>query len=74
MVLFVQQERTDDPRRRPSAHWGETYQMATCENCGSFVTNRFVRVFGNGDNQVFACLNCSTNTELIEGFGAIDLR
>ncbi|MFW6321580.1 MAG: DUF7563 family protein [Halohasta sp.] len=41
----------------------------TCNNCGSYVTKQFVRVFGANDGSVYGCMNCSTGRELREGGG-----
>ncbi|MFC6798230.1 UBP-type zinc finger domain-containing protein [Haladaptatus sp. YSMS36] len=38
--------------------------MKQCSNCGGFVTPDFVRVFGINNNEVWACLNCTTITDL----------
>jgi hypothetical protein len=37
-----------------------------CNNCGSFVTPQFARVFGDNDDEVYGCLNCQTARELRE--------
>ena len=44
--------------------------MPTCQNCGSFVTPRFVRVFGTNGGEVFACPDCAPLGELMEGKAA----
>ncbi len=31
-----------------------------CQNCGKQVTQQFARVFGDNDDVVHACLECST--------------
>jgi len=41
----------------------------TCNNCGSYVTKQFVRVFGANDGSVYGCMNCSTGRQLREGGG-----
>jgi hypothetical protein len=38
-----------------------------CRACGSFVSRRFRRVFGDNDDEVDACLNCTTVRRLTEG-------
>ena len=35
-----------------------------CQNCGGHVTPQFVRVFGDNDDTVHACPNCSTCREV----------
>jgi len=40
-----------------------------CNNCGSFVSRRFSRVFGNNEDEVYGCLQCSTMRDLREGGG-----
>jgi DNA-directed RNA polymerase subunit RPC12/RpoP len=42
-----------------------------CRNCGSYVTSAFARVFGDNDNQVYACLECSTMRALRTGSGVV---
>lgn len=42
-----------------------------CRGCGSFVTGRFRRVFGDNDNRVYGCHECSSMSELIDG-GAVN--
>lgn len=32
--------------------------MAECTSCGGFVTDDYVRVFGNNDNEIDACRSC----------------
>ena len=44
-------------------------QQRTCENCGSYVTKQFVRVFGGNDGAVYGCMNCMTGRDLREGGG-----
>lgn len=56
---------------------GENYQPvypdgpsgSRCRNCGSFVTDRFRRVFGDNDDTVHACRRCSTMRALRNGDG-----
>ncbi len=38
-----------------------------CQSCGSFVTARFARVFGNNHDEVFGCLECETATAVKQG-------
>lgn len=38
-----------------------------CTNCGGFVTPRFARVFGDNQNRVERCLNCTTSRDLCNG-------
>jgi len=38
-----------------------------CVNCGSFVTPQFARVFGDNQNRVTRCINCTTSRELCRG-------
>jgi len=53
-----QQYETEDTQRT---------QQRTCENCGSYVTKQFVRVFGGNDGAVYGCMNCMTGRDLREG-------
>ncbi|ELZ80433.1 hypothetical protein KU306_17380 (plasmid) [Haloferax larsenii] len=45
---------------------GEDKPMKTCNSCGQYVSVDFARVFGTNNNQVFACLACSTMSEISE--------
>lgn len=46
--------------------------MPSCDNCGSFVTPDFARVFGDNRNRVDGCVRCMSFRELQEG-GAVRL-
>jgi hypothetical protein len=37
--------------------------MSRCENCGSFVTGEFVRVFGSNEGQVYGCPDCTPSPD-----------
>jgi len=38
-----------------------------CQNCNSFISFRFARVFGNNDDQVDGCLHCANLRVLRNG-------
>lgn len=40
--------------------------MATCEHCGTHVSERFVRVFADEFGDVHACPRCSANAGIAE--------
>lgn len=40
-----------------------------CRNCGAYVSSRFARVFGNNEDVVFGCIECSTLRDLQQGAG-----
>ena len=42
-------------------------QMNRCQNCNSYISFRFARVFGNNDDQVHACINCTNLNALRDG-------
>jgi DNA-directed RNA polymerase subunit RPC12/RpoP len=42
-----------------------------CRNCGSYVTGAFARVFGDNEDHVYACLECSTMRSLRTGSGVV---
>jgi hypothetical protein len=44
--------------------------MQECNQCGSFVTRDFVRVFGSNRGKVYGCPDCTTYAKLIEGKGS----
>ncbi|MFC7134023.1 MULTISPECIES: DUF7563 family protein [Salinibaculum] len=52
-------------------HTRESASHATnqCNNCNTYVTQQFARVFGDNDNTVHACIECSTLHALREGEG-----
>lgn len=41
--------------------------MPKCQNCGSFVTPDFVRVFGSNEDSVHGCLDCIGATAVKNG-------
>lgn len=43
--------------------------MQQCNNCGGHVSEQFARVFGDNDDEVFACNDCTVLRELFEGSG-----
>ncbi|WP_425498434.1 DUF7563 family protein [Natrinema soli] len=43
--------------------------MPECDECGGFVTQDFIRVFGI-EGEVHGCPNCMTRRELSDGDGA----
>jgi len=44
--------------------------MPECSNCGGHVTEQFARVFGDRDDVVHGCVECSSFRELQEGAAA----
>lgn len=44
--------------------------MATCHNCGRFVTPAFARVFGSNEDEVHLCFDCAPSRELLEAGAA----
>jgi protein-arginine kinase activator protein McsA len=43
--------------------------LARCQGCGALVTTRFARVFGNNEDELYACHQCATLRELSRGEG-----
>lgn len=37
--------------------------MPTCNNCGSYISKDFIRVFGDNDGTINRCLNCGKQSE-----------
>ncbi|WP_133412191.1 DUF7563 family protein [Natrarchaeobaculum sulfurireducens] len=56
---------TDSNKRAPRVSGGTT--MPECQNCGSHVTARFERVFGDNDGNVHGCRECMGTTEIVNG-------
>lgn len=46
--------------------------MDHCENCGGVVTDDFARVFGTNANRVFACPECATMRDIMDGRAAAE--
>lgn len=46
---------------------GDRTPSRRCEECGSFVTREFARVFGNNRNEVHGCLECMSGTAVKRG-------
>jgi len=46
-------------------------QRNRCQNCQSYISHRFARVFGNNDDEVYGCINCSTLHSLRDGEGGV---
>ncbi|MFD1515734.1 DUF7563 family protein [Halomarina rubra] len=40
--------------------------MAHCTHCGGHISQRFLTVFGDGEDRVFACPSCSANAGIAE--------
>lgn len=45
--------------------------METCTNCGSAVSKEFTKVFGDNDDVVHICLNCTNYGDISSGKSAI---
>ncbi|MHC3439215.1 DUF7563 family protein [Natrialbaceae archaeon A-gly3] len=52
-----------------TAPWPSADQT-TCRHCGSHVTDRFRRVFGDSNDVVHRCPNCDCYRRLTRGSGA----
>lgn len=40
--------------------------MPTCDRCGGFVTADFARVFGDNDDRLSGCLDCTPRERLAD--------
>ena len=38
-----------------------------CRHCGAYVSSQFARVFGDNDDEIHRCIECSTLRDLQEG-------
>ncbi|WP_446685177.1 DUF7563 family protein [Haladaptatus pallidirubidus] len=45
-----------------------------CQNCESFITRDFARVFGDNQNTVQGCLNCMSGTDVKAGHASYPQR
>jgi len=62
----------DEPRGRASASraaGGSDRVGARCRNCGTFVSQQFARVFGDNEDAVHRCIECSNRSTLRNGEG-----
>ena len=62
----IAEEGYDKPEWTPMAD-DEEEKDDCCQNCGNSVTLQFRRVFGDNDNVVHGCPDCSTYRELKDG-------
>lgn len=49
------------------SRYGIDWTMPECQNCGSFVTTDFKRVFAGNDGEVHGCFNCLQKTDVKDG-------
>lgn len=59
----VTQDRRGESRRDSQAASHEH----RCLSCDTYVSADFARVFGNNDDTIYACLNCTTLAALRDG-------
>ncbi|WP_225306780.1 DUF7563 family protein [Haloarcula hispanica] len=45
-------------------------EAKTCQNCGSHVSRKFRRIFGDRENVAHRCYDCDSNTRLYRGSAA----
>ncbi|MFQ3284634.1 MAG: hypothetical protein ACI9TI_001214 [Natronomonas sp.] len=57
--------------RFPETQAADSPTARRCSACGAFVSRRFRQVFGDNDDEVNACLNCTTARRLTEGASAV---
>lgn len=48
----------------------DTSTRYACENCGTVVSADFARVFGDNDDTLYRCPDCSSLRDLMSGDGA----
>ncbi|MGB9955676.1 MULTISPECIES: DUF7563 family protein [Haloferax] len=41
--------------------------MTECNDCGTFVTPQFARVFGDNEDNLYGCHSCLPATALVDG-------
>ncbi|MGQ4557174.1 DUF7563 family protein [Halobellus sp. GM3] len=57
------------PTKLAIVHDDQSSGQTRCLTCGSYVTEGFVRVFGDNENDLYACLECTTMGALRAGDG-----
>jgi hypothetical protein len=59
---------TQEPRTESRAEQrGTGTHEHRCLSCDTYVSADFARVFGNNDDTIYACLNCTTLAALRDG-------
>jgi hypothetical protein len=48
----------------------QTGTTPNCNVCGSTVSHRFAKIFGDNDDEIYGCLECSTKRVLHSGGAA----
>lgn len=56
---------TGDGQRLGDEHVGST----RCRNCGTYVSSQFAKVFGDNEDEIHRCIECSTLRDLQQGAG-----
>lgn len=46
-------------------------QANRCNNCRSYISHQFARVFGDNNNEVYRCPQCANFTSLRNGDGGM---
>ena len=54
----------------PEGEGVRTGTTPACNVCGSTVSHRFAKIFGDNDDEVYGCLECSTKRVLHSGGAA----
>lgn len=64
------EEKDERPNWNPTADEDpDTGAREACQGCGESVTARFARVFGDNNDEIFACPACSTYREITGNTG-----
>jgi hypothetical protein len=58
-----QTKRTLEGQRLRDGNAGTT----RCRNCGAYATSQFAKVFGDNDDEIHRCIECSTLRNLQQG-------
>jgi len=56
--------------RSPEEQRARTGTAPHCNVCGSAVSHRFTKIFGDNQDEVYGCLDCSTKRVLHSGGAA----
>ena len=48
---------------------GKSAGSTRCRNCGTYVSSQFAKVFGDNEDEIHRCIECTTLRDLQQGAG-----